>query len=117
MKHALLIAVGITLLSGCVTPKITALGPEAVRDGYLPFIEDGKTTREQVLLKLGVPSAQFEGGRILTYVLRLDDDDRLQVLQRHMHTSTSQWRPGTYSRVVVFAADGVLARHSLVVSQ
>ena len=118
LHHHLLLAVGIgALLSGCATPTIKALEPGAVRDSYLPFLKDGRTTREQVLLKLGAPSAQFEGGRILTYAFRLDDDDRLQVLMRHMHTSSSQWRPGMYSLVVVFRANGVLARHSLVVGQ
>jgi hypothetical protein len=40
----------------------------------LPYLEDNKTTKEAVLMKLGEPSGHFEGERILTY--RMADDEK-----------------------------------------
>ena len=55
-----LLVTAVVPLVGCETPSVQALGPDAFRKGHLSFIQDGRTTREQVLLKLGVPSAQIE---------------------------------------------------------
>lgn len=57
-----LMAASTTLwLAACATPI-----PGASHD-LLTFLQVGKTTREEVLLKLGQPSASFEHERILTY--------------------------------------------------
>jgi hypothetical protein len=86
----------------------------------LAFLVDGKTTREDVLLTLGVPSAQFEGEHILTYLLFADSRTKeMRVLPREVvaNLADPRWMKTTSdlcNLVLVFGADGVLQRHSLV---
>jgi hypothetical protein len=41
--------------------------PEEIQQRWLGFLKTGESTREEILLKLGHPSGQFENGRILSY--------------------------------------------------
>ena len=55
------------LLTGCA--KVVAqLEPQLVSE-RLPFVQDGKTYKEEVLRSLGEPDNRYEGGRILTYIM------------------------------------------------
>ncbi len=90
-----------TVLAGCGTTPVG--NPE-----LLAFLKDGSTTREDVYLQLAEPSATFEGGRILTYLL--DQDQRGYVLMRRREKA---WN-GRFSLVLAFDEQGVLRRHSLV---
>jgi hypothetical protein len=109
---------GLALLAGCTPPLLRQAEPAELQVAWLAFLSDGKTTREEVLLRLGTPSAQLEGERILTYAFS--------------RNAAGAWRPATRSwgraqeapiftddqissLVLVFAADGRLVRHSLVV--
>jgi hypothetical protein len=47
-------------LSGCAAPPLKG------RADLLDFLGDGKTTREEVVLKLGPPSGKFERKNLLT---------------------------------------------------
>jgi hypothetical protein len=85
----------------------------------LQFLKDGKTTREDVLLKLGEPSGQFEGERILTYILLTDNEGKLHVLPRQVPMYPHD--PRMYvlnsdicSLVLVFGSDNILMKHSLI---
>ena len=49
-------------LVGCAATTIPGASPD-----LLGFLVAGRTTRSQVLMTLGQPSARFEGDRILTY--------------------------------------------------
>jgi hypothetical protein len=100
------------IFSGCQTPHVE-VAESTIMQQYLPYIQDGSTTREDVLLKLGVPSAQYEEERILTYVLRLSENDHLYVVTHKVPS----WCPGVYSLVLVFGPDNVLKKHSLVVGR
>jgi uncharacterized protein YjbI with pentapeptide repeats len=73
-----------------------------VSAGKADFLLDGQTTKREVLGRLGRPSAQFEGERILTY--RLDQDRR----------TVEAWRDAHHSLVLVFDAAHVLSRHRVV---
>jgi len=53
------------LPTGCAT-AVAQLEPQLVNE-RLPFVQDGKTSKEEVLRSLGEPDYRFEGGRILTY--------------------------------------------------
>ena len=74
----------------------------------LTFIEDGQTTREQVFLTLGEPSATYEDGRILTFRLARDDGGYFLV------EKAPGFRSVKYSLVLAFDDAGLLRRHSLV---
>ena len=89
------------LLIGCVH-KLTAIDA-AVQRQWLPFLEDGKTNRAEVLSSLGQPSARFQGERILTYRMMLDSEKRFVSDNR-----------GAYSLVLVFDDRDVLEKHNLL---
>jgi outer membrane protein assembly factor BamE (lipoprotein component of BamABCDE complex) len=87
----------------------------AFESATLAPLQDGKTTRQDVLLRLGTPSARFEGDRLLTYDFVRGAGGQWQ---RVTTVSTSEWMypyvPGSCSLVLVFRPDGVLERHTLV---
>ncbi|RMF21981.1 MAG: hypothetical protein D6760_08370 [Deltaproteobacteria bacterium] len=108
----------LAFLTACTTPKVQPLpAADIIRSDLLSFVRDGVTTREEVLLKLGTPSAQFEGGRILTYQIRVGDDGIARVYwprRSELHPALTHWEPEIYSLVLVFRNEGVLEKHSLV---
>lgn len=53
-----------------------------------------RTTRAEVLEKLGTPSAEFEGQRILTYRIKVDEESAKPV--------RTPGKPGMFSLVLVF---------------
>ena len=91
-------------LAGCATPRLPG-DPH-----LLDFLHDGQTTKEAVFLKLGQPSAAFESGHILTY--RLGQERKRGYFLRE--AGATNWLELKYSLVLVFNAQGVLQRHSLV---
>ena len=93
----------IFLLIGCVGLKTQGSST------LLEFINDGQTSRTDVILKLGEPSASLESGRILTY--RIGGDAQKGYFIRETKNS---WSDTNYSLVFVFDAQGILQSHSLV---
>jgi len=53
------------LFAGCAT-VVAPLEPQLVSE-RLPFVQDGKTSKEEVFRSLGEPHYRYEGGRILAY--------------------------------------------------
>lgn len=106
------------LLAACATPKVQPIPAEQViRSDLLSFVRDGATTREEVLLKLGTPSAQFEGQRILTYQIRIGKDGAAHVFwprRSELNPALTHWEQEIHSLVLVFRPNGVLEKHSLV---
>ena len=99
---AALIAV---LSTGCVATRQPAADPR-----LLDFLQDGQTSKEAVLLKLGQPSALLEGGRILTF--RLGHEKKRGYFLRE--AGVTDWLSLRYSLVLVFDDQQVLRRHALV---
>lgn len=111
---------GLALLAGCAPPQLRPAAPAELQVEWLAFLGDGRTTREEVLLRLGTPTAHFEGERILTYAFSRNAAGAWGPAARTW--DRAQKRPVYSSQpirslVLVFAADGRLARHSLVVSE
>jgi hypothetical protein len=77
----------------------------------LSFLEIGRTTREQIVLRLGQPSAMLERERILTYRI-----DEAPAQGRYVITPDAlrQWQEVRFSLVLVFDASGRLEKQSLV---
>lgn len=88
-------------LAACVSAPIG-------QGGLLDFIQDGQTTKEDVLLRLGEPNALYEDARILTY--RLSQDEKGWILLG----PTKGWSEAFVNLVLVFDSQGVLRRHSQV---
>ena len=111
-------------LAGCAT------APKG-RPVQLDFLVDGNTTEEQVITKLGKPSATFEGNDILTYRLGFDarccgyvvvdrDSEPISMWPPTAADRDNSWRPvadwdkARRSLVLVFDNEKVLRRHSIV---
>ncbi len=107
-----------SLLVACATQTVKPVAPASLPEiRVLSFLRDDETTREQVLLRLGVPTAQLEGDRILMYQLNTDAKGRWYLSAPEWDSAEGMrtWRTGTSSLVLVFDDSGVLRRHSLVV--
>jgi len=97
-------------LAGCATPPVV---PGASPD-LLKFLQDGASTREQIMLTLGQPSATYEQEKILTYRV---GENKAQGYYLVTPSQLRQWEDVRYSLVLVFDAGGTLQRHSLVAVQ
>jgi hypothetical protein len=106
----------IIILANCATPHIQSTDTKSLLNSkLLGFIHDGLTTKEEVLVKLGTPSGQFEGEKILTYQMRIDQMGDWHLVAPQISTNGLRaWPKKTYSLVFVFGEDGVLRKHSLV---
>lgn len=99
----LIVSLGIVVgcLGGCVTARKV---DSSTISKYEGFIQDGTTTKQEVLDRLGPARSEYESGRILIYHVYLQDDGRMTLDKK-----------GTcHACVLVFDADNVLERHSLV---
>jgi hypothetical protein len=92
------------LLVGCATTTLPA-DPH-----LLDFLQDGQSTKETVVLKLGQPSAVLESGRILTYRVGQEKNRGYFIRQ----ACGTNWFEIKFSLVLVFDPAEVLERHSLV---
>jgi hypothetical protein len=100
-----------TLLTGCMT------APPKGQAELLRFLTDGQTTRQNVILTLGQPSALFEKEKVFTYRLGYEPKTRgYYIVEREPPNEAgwSTWWHAKYSLVLVFDDTGVLRRHSLV---
>lgn len=113
LQLALLLLLGI-ILAGCAT---ATRGPQGDTK-LLAFLEDGRTCREEVLLKLGEPTGKFEAERILTYRVGWDAKSKGYFLVRRELPNTQfdwpEWIDAKYSLVLVFDPEKILRKHSLV---
>jgi hypothetical protein len=88
---------------------------KSIQEKWLPFIEDGKTTKDEVLLKLGRPSGQFEGGRILTYTMSFSEEDGFRVnYERKFIYHGFSVSKAKYNLVLVFNENNILSKHNLL---
>ncbi len=109
-----MLSLSLVLGVGCVSPAARQEKAQAFEAGLLGPIQDGQTTRQEVLLRLGTPSSAFEGGRILTFDFVVGPDGEWH---RAGGGGTSDWsnpHPRTSSLVLVFGPDDRVVRHSLV---
>lgn len=117
-----LFLVSALLLAGCAT-VVVPLEPQLVSE-RLPFIRDGKTSKEEVLSRLGEPDSRYEGERILTYVMCKDIslEGRLRLSQTRTTDKKGEALPGavrcsperTNNLILVFGPDDLVERHSVV---
>ncbi len=109
-----MLSMALALGVACVSPSARQEKARTFEAGLLGPIQDGRTTRQEVLLRLGTPTSAFEGGRILTYDFVVDLNGEWR---RAGGGGASDWtypHPRTSSLVLVFGPDDRLVRHSLV---
>ncbi|MEI8290717.1 MAG: hypothetical protein WCH99_14720 [Verrucomicrobiota bacterium] len=100
----MLLALGL-LVAGCVSPV-----PGASRN-LLSFMQNGQTTRQEVILKLGQPSGSFEHEQILTYRIGEDKDQGYYLVSPKF---MQPWQSVRYSLVLLFDDRGVLQKKNMV---
>ena len=113
-----LFLVSALLLVGCAT-VVVPLEPQLVSE-RLSFIRDGKTSKEEVLSRLGEPDSRYQGEQILTYVMC--EDISLGGRVRLSHTRTTDKKSEAFpcspahtnNLILVFGPDDLVARHSVV---
>ena len=109
-----------TVTLAALFPALTLVGCATVplrgRADLLDFLADGKTTREEVVLKLGQPSGRFERENIITYRLGYEPKNNgYYLVEREAQPDGwPTWLRAKYSLVLVFDDKGVLRQHSLV---
>jgi hypothetical protein len=107
----------ILLLSGCAETRLQTVD-DATLQQQLALLEDGKTTKEDILLKFGIPSSQFEGEKILTYRLRFNQkENRFEVVSREVDRRDprfAEWMQTEYNLVLVFDERHILQKHSML---
>jgi hypothetical protein len=89
LRRALVGVVCAVLLTGCAT---AATDNSATLQASPAFVENGRTTKDELRERLGQPSAEFDEGRIWTY--------------RHLDAA--------YHLVVLFGEGGVVKKHRMV---
>lgn len=97
--------IALLILTGCATVNTPAPDPL-----LLDFLQDGQTSREEIVLRLGAPSQTMENERVLFYRLAQDKRGYLIREPRHDHF----WAGVQISLVLVLDDRGVLQQHSLV---
>ena len=114
------------MIAGCAT-VVAPLEPQLVSE-RLPFIRDGKTSKEEILNRLGEPVNRYEGSRILTYEMCEDIslEGRLRLMDTRPNDEKTEVRrteircafpPGRYKLILAFGPDDLLERHSLVLNK
>jgi hypothetical protein len=107
----------ILLLSGCAETRLQKVD-DSILEPQLALLEDGKTSKEDILLKFGIPSAQFEGEKILTYRLRYNQKEtRFEVVSREVDRRDprfAEWLQTEYNLVLIFDEKHILQKHSML---
>ena len=103
------LVVMILLAAGCAASTVAPQDQQFVSE-RLPFLRDGKTSRKEVLTRLGAPDYRHEGGRILAYKMWMCAVEVQQPLSEEIRCRD----PGTYNLILVFGPNNLVERHSLV---
>lgn len=103
MKNIAICVITVVVTVACATQE------DRGDTSLLEFMTIGQTTRTEVLLHLGKPSASFENEHILTYRIGGDSVDGYFV-----RDAAGSWYETNYSLVLVFDPGGVLETRSLV---
>lgn len=115
------------LLQGCSTSKTRMIDILEVESDF-PFIRNGKTSRDEVLARLGEPASVYENGKIIIYWVQEDNNGVLQVTTKNstaisinnrsylhdLEHGTRVSKSGYYNLVLVFTDNDILEEHSLV---
>jgi hypothetical protein len=100
----------IQVIAGCAAKTV----PEKLPDlNFISFVQDGLTTKKDVLLRLGPASGAYQHETILTYRIFYDpsDGNKWRVIDKCL---PFDWQFVTYNLVLVFNENSILESHSLI---
>jgi hypothetical protein len=97
-----LVLAAMACIAGCASQPVSP-----PRKDLLAFLDD--TPRcDELGDRLGSPSGTYEGGRLITYRIAEDTQERYSVVQQ------ADWIKATHTLAVTCGSDGTVTRHSLV---
>lgn len=123
---------------GCATAPAPYLKESYVKESWLPFIQNNKTTKMEIIKLLGEPTEYFEKGRIFAYRLILENPEHRATINDCNPKRSEELVPekgdllvirenkkedryldivcrvAEYSLVIVFDENDVQLRHSLI---
>ncbi len=108
IKYTLLIFILLALLCGCWT--VEKLDP-TLTNKYSGFLHDGKTTKQEIIDRLGQANSIYEKGKILIYDVWMEKDGRM-MLQDREHKDIAA--APKYQLILIFNDNNFLEKHSLV---
>ncbi len=111
MRYFLICAVMALFVVSCAT---TALMLPQIEKKWLGFLKPGETPREEVLLRLGVPTSKFEGERILTYRMNFEEGRGLVPAGSPLRGPHVITLPGAYHLILVFDEKALLTKYKLL---
>lgn len=109
-----LVMAALMVSAGCIAPLTP---PPGIRPdpGLLAFLEDGQTSRADVIARLGQPSTKFEADRILTYRVAGDLKGGFWIrIRGRLGPTNMGWSGVNHSLVLIFDDQGILQKQSLV---
>ena len=115
-SHPVLAALLALSLAACRAEGVYTDHSELEAAALSAFLS-AETTREELLLALGLPAAQFEGERILCWRMVLSGEGVLRPVGPELDGDDPRmraWGPAEFSLVLVFDDAGRVAKHSLV---
>jgi len=99
--------VAVTLIAACAQPVAPVATDETMQ--LLPFLKDGKTNKDEILERFGAPRSRYENDAIFIYgVIRTSEG------QIHVSARGRELGADNYDLVLVFGANDLLGRHTVV---
>jgi hypothetical protein len=103
------------------TPGLSPAEPATLENSGYGFIRDGVSSRDELTTRIGQPVYEFENRRILVYRCH-SSDNRVSLysvgpVEPYNPRDMPSPHPELCSVVLVFDSNGILARHSLVISK
>ncbi len=120
MRFLAFIIPAILALLGCTNKLLIA--DEAFIMKNMPYVSDNQSRREDILLKLGEPNWSFEDGRILTFRIIIDKKGKITPVTNDNNKNARDLAANSllsiryYSLVLVFNPQGILQKHSLILT-
>ena len=110
VKNFLISAVMALSMVACAT----VVPLSQIEENWLSFLKPGETRRVDVLSRLGVPTSQFEGERILTYRMNFVKGRGLVPAGSPLRGPHVITLPGAYHLILVFDEKALLTKYKLL---
>jgi hypothetical protein len=113
-----LLMIGLCLVTLAIATGCATMSPPAEKIAdktLLEFLEDGKTSKQMVILKLGQPSGTFDGEKVVTYRIGSEEEKGYFLLDRQPRgPRLGDWTGTKFSLVLIFDEHNILQKHSMV---
>jgi hypothetical protein len=110
MKLGICILLCLAFITGCGAPSLRPVDTNLEKT-WLSFIQDGKTTKAEIILKYGSPIKIFAKESILIYIMQPDE---IKGFINVSGAASREYPRGEYHFVFVFDENDILKKHSFL---